>query len=180
MAILKSEETQCPTSLELTFVRERSGADAVQAAALAAQTGAGAVMPLAGTAQVKGADDQTWAYVAFNLVSGGNRLTTPEGADFVLCRRPADEVSKLTDLLDQFAAKKIERVLFEPSEPSFEISLERTSRGGIKVEAWLDAGNATTAIYTWDAAGIRFYTTDAHVVSFTRELRSEFQIASAP
>lgn len=180
MAILKSEESQCPTSLELSFVQERSGQDAVQAGALAAQSGAGAVMPLAGTAKVEGAVDQTWAYVALNLVSGGNRLATPSGADYVLCRRPADEVAKLADLLDQLSAKKHDRVLFEPSEPSFEISLERTARGGIKVEAWLDAGNATTAIYTWDAAGIRFYTTDAHVVSFTRELRSEFQIAIDP
>lgn len=179
MAILKSEESQCPTSLELRFVQERAGAAAVEAGALAAQSGAGTVMPLAGTAKVPGADNQTWAYVALALVSGGNRLATVDGADYVLCRRPTDEVAKLADLLDQLVSKKHNRILFEPSEPSFEIVLERTARGGIKVEAWLDAGNATTAIYTWDAAGIRFYTTEVHVVSFTRELRSEFQIAIA-
>lgn len=123
--------------------------------------------------------DQTWQYVTLILTSGQNSLSTEPDADYVLCRRPADEAEKLCRLLEGLIQKTSERVLFEPSEPSFELSLERTARGGIKVEAWLDAGNASTAIYTWDAAGIRFYTTDEHVVSFIQDLKTEFRIDAA-
>jgi hypothetical protein len=150
MALLKSEDLDCPTSLELTPSRER-------------------VMSAAG-------GDQTWQYVALNLVSGQNKLKTPPDSDYVLCRQPEDEAKKLVDLLVALVEMRNERVLFEPSEPSFEFSFERTGVGGIKVEAWLDAGNALTAIYTWDAAGIRFYTTDEHVVSFIQDLKLEFRV----
>lgn len=150
MALLKSEDIDCPTSLELSASRER-------------------IMSAGG-------GDQTWQYVTLHLVSGENKLKTPPDADYVLCRRPEDEAKKLVDLLTALVEMKNDRVLFEPSEPSFEFSFERTNVGGIKVEAWLDAGNASTSIYTWDAAGIRFYTTDEHVVSFIQNLKSEFRV----
>jgi hypothetical protein len=119
-------------------------------------------------------EGQDWQQVVLELTSGNRIVRSDATEDVMLCRAPSDEVVTLIEGLDQLLAKQRDQVFFEPSEPSFEISFERTRRGGIKVEAWLDAGNATTGIYTWDACGIRFYTTDANIRSFTAEVKREF------
>jgi hypothetical protein len=38
----------------------------------------------------------------------------------------------------------------------------------------MDAGDAQTGIYTWDALGIRFQTTSANLEQFVRAIQSEF------
>jgi hypothetical protein len=122
------------------------------------------------------APDQEWQKIDLKLTSGKLDLFTQPTEDVMLCRSPHDEIVTLVEGLEQLLEKKRDEVLFEPSEPSFEMSFARTRRGGIKVEAWIDAGNATTGIYTWDASGIRFYSTDANIRSFTEEIRREFRL----
>lgn len=117
---------------------------------------------------------QQWQSVVLELTSGARRLQTDSHEDVMFCRAPTDEVVTLIQSLDALLAEKRDEILFEPSEPSFELSFARTARKGIKVEVWLDAGNGATGIYTWDAAGIRFYTADANIRSFTDELKTEF------
>lgn len=150
MAELHSEDKDCPTRLLLS---------------------AGPTKTLSG----RGADaEQTWQDVSLRLTSGPREIGTVDKEEVMLCRKPTDEIVDLLAALEQLLNKERDEILFEPSEPSFELAFARTRRGGIKVEAWLDAGNGTTEIYTWDAAGIRFYTTDANIRSFSAELRREF------
>ena len=148
MAILRSEEKETPSSLEL-------------------KAGATKELPA-------GPDTQIWQAVELALISGERTAGTLPAEDSLLCRTPADEVQTLIDFLAELTAGKRDTVFFEPSEPSFEISFSRMHKGGIKVEAWLDAGNGNTGFYTWDAFGIRFYTNDELLVSFIEEARNEF------
>lgn len=120
------------------------------------------------------AHEQQWQNLALLLTSGTRSVKTSAAEEVMLCRAPTDELNTLVFGLDELLRKKRAEVLFEPSEPSFELSFIRTQRGGIKVEAWLDAGNGETGIYTWDACGIRFYTNDANIRSFIDELSNEF------
>lgn len=122
------------------------------------------------------AEDQQWQKIDVSLTSGTRTFVSEPTEDVMLCRSPHDEVLTLIEALEQLVQKRRDEILFEPSEPSFEMSFTRTRRGGIKVEAWIDAGNATTGIYTWDAAGVRFYSTDDHVREFAAELRRDFSL----
>jgi hypothetical protein len=98
----------------------------------------------------------------------------PSEVDCLLCREPQDELALLATNLDQFLSSSKDAVLFEPSEPSFELSIKRAQAGGARVEVWLDSGNATQGIYRWDAVGARFQTTERHLVTFLAELRRDF------
>jgi len=124
-------------------------------------------------------DGASWQPCRIELVSGRHRLAMPVEAEeresCVLCRTPVDEVAKLRSLLLEVSSGTRQKVLFEPQEPSFELSVERTEEKGFKVQFWFDAGNASTGFYTWDAAGIRFYTTAEHLVSFIEELARDFR-----
>jgi hypothetical protein len=150
MAILKSEDNQPVSSVEL------------QAAAPPKFTRDGAL----------------WQPCRIQLVSGRHQLAMPveakEGEACLLCRKPLDEVAKLRILLLAMSHGEREKVLFEPQEPTFELCVERTPEKGFKVEFWIDAGNASTGFYSWDAAGVRFYTTAEHLVSFIEELGRDF------
>jgi hypothetical protein len=121
-----------------------------------------------------GNEKQIWQHVELALKSGQRTASTLSGEDSLLCRTPTDELQMLIDFLAELTAGKRDTVFFEPSEPSFEMSFTRMHKGGIKVEAWLDAGNGSTGFYTWDAFGIRFYTNDELLVSFIEEARKEF------
>jgi hypothetical protein len=122
-------------------------------------------------------EKQEWQKIDIMMRSGARQFMSEETADVMLCRAPHDEAADFIGKLEQMLDKKTNEVLFEPSEPSFEISLTRTARGGIKVEAWIDAGNGTTGIYTWDAAGVRFYSTDENLKAFVEELKKDFGLA---
>ena len=129
--------------------------------------------------RVQDLSGQKWQGFALTACSGGCELTLgiadpAEAAASVLCRQPKDEVARLIAHLEELIAGERERVLFEPAEPSFELELDRGKDGGFKVHAWLDAGNAKSGIYRWDAAGIRFFTTQAHLAAFVKQLKHEF------
>jgi hypothetical protein len=101
-------------------------------------------------------------------------LNAPDSVDCLFCRQPHDEVKILTQRLDAFLSAAKKAVLFEPSEPTFELSIKQAQAGGAKVEIWLDAGNAHHGIYRWDALGMRFQTDEKRLSTFLSELRSEF------
>ncbi len=120
--------------------------------------------------------EQHWQPVELTLKSGARvlKIAESEQAECLLCREPKDEVEALLLNLRELQAGRLEKLSFEPSEPFFELSIERSARHGLKVEVWLDAGNSETGIYTWDAAGIRFHTTDEHLGHFISNIEKEF------
>ena len=123
-------------------------------------------------------DLEIWDPVAVNLVSGSRLLTNSRPdllKECLLCRSPRDEISALVLQLRGILTDTTDRVLFEPSEPFFELLIERSTRHGLRVEAWLDAGNAEAGIYTWDAAGIRFHTNRANLEHFLKDIEVEFR-----
>lgn len=148
MAILKSEEESCPSHLELK----------------------------AGTKQIveKPVQDECWQEIILQLESGSHKILSASNNNCTICRVPNDEIEQFASQLEALLRGQRQRVFFEPNEPSFEMNFERSRRQGIKVEAWIDAGNASTGIYTWDAAGIRFFTTDEHLAEFINQVRQEF------
>jgi hypothetical protein len=120
---------------------------------------------------------ETWEAVGINLQSGPHLLSNvkPELlAECLLCRSPKDEIATLRAMLEDLLAKRTDKVLFEPQEPFFELTIERSGQHGLKVETWMDGGNAQTGTYTWDAAGIRFHTTDGNLEQFVRQVKAEF------
>lgn len=148
MATLHSEEESCPSSLQLVPGDKQMIEKAVQ--------------------------EECWQEIILHLASGEHQIKSVAGSDCTICRMPADEIEQFAQQLEAILRGQKQRVFFEPNEPSFEINIERSRRQGIKVEAWIDAGNASTGIYTWDAAGIRFFTTDEKLANFINELRTEF------
>jgi hypothetical protein len=121
--------------------------------------------------------EEVWQPLLINLVSGQRSFSNvkPEILqECLLCRSPRDEIDDLLKLLTDLLATRTDRILFEPAEPFFELMIERSGRHGLKVETWMDAGDAHTGIYTWDAAGIRFQTTSANLEQFLEAIRSEF------
>jgi hypothetical protein len=119
---------------------------------------------------------EIWQQVEVRLLSGENVLTTATFAlqdNCVLCRVPRDEIAQLLDLLNEVMRLQIETFNFEPLEPFFELTVEQMGERGFKIEAWLDAGDAQTGIYTWDALGIRFHTSKDHLSSFICDLQAE-------
>lgn len=125
--------------------------------------------------------NQMWQRYSVHLHSGDREITLGgkssgalESDNCIFCRKPKDEVQDLIDQLKQVVDFDREKVLFEPAEPSFELSVSRSGVTGIKVEVWLDPGNAKTGIYRWDGVGIRFYALQEHLIAFLKELEDEF------
>ena len=128
-------------------------------------------------------ETQVWQQFTLALTSGARRIelggenaNAAEIEACILCREPKDEVNDLIGRLKLLADSVSQTVLFEPAEPSFELRMSRSGATGIKVEVWLDEGNATTGIYRWDGVGIRFFTLQKHLLSFIKELETEFAI----
>ncbi|CAN5422908.1 hypothetical protein BH10CYA1_BH10CYA1_02820 [soil metagenome] len=151
MAILYSEDQDYKTSLRIT------------------------------TGDAKLIQNQMWQRYSVHLRSGDHEINLGgkssgalESDNCLFCRKPKDEVQDLIDKLKQVVDFDREKLLFEPAEPSFELSITRSGVTGIKVEVWLDPGNAKTGIYRWDGVGIRFYTLQEHLISFLKELEDEF------
>jgi hypothetical protein len=121
--------------------------------------------------------EEVWEPVVVNLASGQRLFSNvkPELLrECLLCRSPRDEIVDLLAMLSDLLASRTDRLLFEPQEPFFELMIERSGKHGLKVETWMDAGDAHTGIYTWDAAGIRFQTTSANLERFIQAIQSEF------
>jgi len=123
---------------------------------------------------------QPWQRFSLSLKSGERLLTLGKSGSqeerdaCMFCREPNDEAAALVGQLQELADRTRDRVMFEPAEPSFELELARSGPDGVTVQIWLDAGNAKTGIYSWDAAGIRFFTTQSHLADFVRELKQQF------
>jgi hypothetical protein len=155
MATLRSEDDQQPSTLEISKgAIELIGGQNWQRFQLTARSG------------------------TFVLKLAGNQDSTESSSgspvDCLFCRDPKDEVSELAAKIEQMVNFTKDRVLFEPAEPSFELSICRAGASGVKVEVWLDSGSATDGIYRWDAAGIRFHTLQEHLADFLKELKQEF------
>lgn len=125
--------------------------------------------------------NQMWQRYSIQLRTGSHeiKLGGPdaeklESDSLLFCRKPKDEVQDLIDKLKQIVDFDRDKLLFEPSEPCFELSIARSGVTGIKVEVWLDPGNAKTGIYRWDGVGIRFYSLQEHLIAFLKELEDEF------
>lgn len=150
MAKLISEEINCSSTLEI----------------------------LPGTSsQINGKEEtEIWQNVKVILTSGENRVTSLNSDNCSLCRTPKDEIKHLGELLEGLLAGKSSGFSFEPNEPSFELNFGRSHHESIKVEAWIDSGNAATGFYTWDACGIRFFTTEEALKQFLLQLKAEFNL----
>ena len=137
-------------------------------------------------------EHQLWQFVDLELVSGSRVLnfTTADGQTtesltgavekisavahaYLLCRKPSDEPKNLVKMLGEMISGKRPKLLFEPAEPSFELSINAVG-GGHRVDFFVDSGNVETGIYRWDSLGIRFFTTVANLESFTDELKADF------
>jgi hypothetical protein len=132
---------------------------------------------LLGGGQKVNYEQETWQAVGINLKSGPHLLSNDKPeilAECLICRSPEDEIAKLLAMLQDLLAKRTDRVLFEPHEPFFELTIERSGQHGLKVETWMDGGNAQTGTYTWDAAGVRFHTTDGNLEQFVQKVKAEF------
>ena len=155
MAILRAEDNQSPSTMEIR----------------------------GGDVEIIGG--QQWQRFELTLRSGDYVLKLGHNQDSsgyssgdpvacLFCRSPKDEVLELAGAIEQLVNSSKEKVLFEPAEPSFELSICRAGALGVKVEVWLDSGNATSGIYRWDAAGIRFHTLQVHLEEFLKALKQEF------
>lgn len=148
MATLRSEEKDCPSQLEFRPGDKQIVEQSVQ--------------------------EECWQRLTLVLSSGDHSMSSTPGDNCSVCRMPTDEIENFAQQLESLLKGQKQKVNFEPNEPSFELSLERSRRAGIKVEAWIDAGNAKTGFYTWDAAGVRFFTTDENLADFINQIRQEF------
>lgn len=144
MAILRSEDTDSISSLEIRRYPAESAAEEHPG--------------------------QIWEQCQLVLTSGARQISEV----CMLCRKPQDEISSLIDKLADLLEGSRKTIIFEPSEPSFELTLSQATEGGIKAEIWIDSGNASTGFYRWDAAGIRFFTTRDHLTQFKRSLEIDW------
>ena len=123
---------------------------------------------------------QQWQRFSLTLTSGervlalGKSGSQSERDACMFCKEPNDELASLVTQLQELVDRSRHRVLFEPAEPSFELEIARSGHDGITVQVWLDAGNAKTGIYSWDAAGIRFFTLQSHLSAFLEQLKQQF------
>src|SRR5688572_10710488 len=100
-AQLLSEDTDCPSSLIISGIEER-------------------------TITGHDTEPQLWQLISIAITSGQRRVETLPGEDVLLCKRPVDEMGLLTEQLQELVKKQRDKVLFEPSEPSFELTFTRT------------------------------------------------------
>ncbi|MDX1920493.1 MAG: hypothetical protein SFU25_07155 [Candidatus Caenarcaniphilales bacterium] len=117
--------------------------------------------------------DKKWLQYSLELK---NPLKTLDfkSDNFLLCLSPMNELNKLhKDLKTFLTSPEINFYRFEPVEPCFELTVEKDTIGeskGIKLHLWVDSGNAEFAYYTWDAFGIRLYTTQEEINNFVEGL----------
>lgn len=106
--------------------------------------------------------------------AGSRRLVlAPDPADTDdRCCLPAPEALALCQGLGTLLAGRRDRYLFEPAEPNFQLEADRY-QDGYRIFVWLDAGNQFTSHFTWDAAGVRFYTEARRLAGFLTELAAE-------
>lgn len=119
---------------------------------------------------------QEWQTISLNFKSGQFNFSLPNVESSLICRSPNDEIKTLVDFLEKLLNHQQNKVIFEPHEPNFDFSFDRTPDDGIFVHAWLDATNSTTDFYSGDALGIRFHTSNKLLAQFIDDLKGEFKI----
>lgn len=123
-------------------------------------------------------EKQEWQRYELKLHAGDKVLNfnsndkNPEEVKGLFCFniKPVHELKNFTENLKAFINNEEERLVFEPLEPSIELCFTKSHANSFKVELWVDAGNTSSIIYTWDALGIRFMTTKEKLCSFLSEL----------
>ncbi len=97
--------------------------------------------------------------------------TIGEIGKFALSIEPYNELVALTKGIENFLNSTTQSYRFEPSDPSFELILERTiDPNEIKVYCWIDAGNTQQLVYTWDGLGLRFVSSRDSLNTFLNSL----------
>ncbi|NQY79437.1 MAG: hypothetical protein HRT47_03895 [Candidatus Caenarcaniphilales bacterium] len=95
---------------------------------------------------------------------------------FCLNLSPTNEIKQLRENIEKFLDDDSQdKLVFETIEPSFELVIEKAHAGAFKVYAWVDAGNTSTIIYTWDALGLRFMTDRNKIEMFISELSCQIE-----
>ena len=109
--------------------------------------------------------EKNWLPYKLILESGNNKLSYEKPAgdtgagDYVLAITPVNEIKNLINGINKFLKSNGDKMFsFEPSEPSFELILEKSFKG-YSVSCWIDAGNVISNHYTWDGFGLRFLQT---------------------
>jgi len=137
--------------------------------------------------------DEVWQYCTLTLANGQRQLvytakhpSTYEleqsafadyakvASGYLLCRKPKDEVKGLVDQLSHIVDGKSSHAIFEPLEPSFELTVLFEGSENVRVTIFVDEGNVETAVCRWDALGLRFFTTRNNLLTFINELKQEF------
>ena len=151
MAKLLSEDEEIKSSLELIFLKDK----------------------------IENKVAISWIPYKIVLVSGEKKIIYEldeknKGAgDYVLALKPINEIENLVNGIKDFLEdKKSKMFSFEPNEPSFELIIERSHKG-YSVTCWADAGNVISNHYSWDGFGVRFFTMEENILSFTKELSKE-------
>jgi len=133
-------------------------------------------------------EKQEWQRYELKLHAGDRTLEfnsdnkNPEEVKGLFCFniKPVHELRNLTDNLKAFLDNDEDTLVFEPLEPSIELRITKSHANSFKVELWIDAGNTSSIIYTWDALGIRFMTTKEKLCSFLSELEKVSKVQLSP
>ena len=118
----------------------------------------------------------SWQKYRWKITHGQRVIETIDDNDgYLFCRHPQDEVKQLLEDLSRLVEKEKSEVLFEPGEPSINLSIKRQSfSDGLKVYIFIDEGNASSGISRWDSIGVRFFTTEEELRRFIKDLKEEF------
>jgi hypothetical protein len=115
------------------------------------------------------------------LLSSGKRGYSFESDNFVVYLHGINELQGLKKGLHDFLYnKQIEYYRFEPLEPCFELlfhkdklsTQSKPTSAGVKAYCWVDSGNAEFDFYTWDAMGLRLYTSTQQLETFYNQLKN--------
>ena len=123
---------------------------------------------------IKEEQGQTWQYYRIHLQNGKEVYhfdsidketvsavgTIAQVGKFAFAIEPHNELEQFHKSLENFINSDKASFRFEPSDPSFELIIERlpiiNDEHNFKVYFWVDAGNTKALEYTWDSIGVRF------------------------
>lgn len=129
---------------------------------------------------LKEVTDTTWQKyeIVFNFDQDKQVFKSKEGGDpsigqFVFSLAPENRLKLMIEQIEKFLTTDTTELVFEPADPSFELIIKRSHADGFQVYLWVDCGNTKQLNYTWDARGIRFFSTKANIESFVEALKAE-------
>lgn len=99
---------------------------------------------------------------------------------FVFAIAPHNRLELFIESIEKFLRNEDQtEFIFEPADPSFELIIKKSHIGGFQVYLWIDSGNTKQLRYTWDAKGIRFYSSKENIEEFIKQVRAEMPTVSA-